>query len=592
MASDRLQLMLEAERRGILPPDKTAALTEARRRGLVQGNNGDLAQRLKRENPGEYDPESPEFQQKYGATSGMSGLDKFMAGAGKSVIDLGRGIKQAAVEGGEKLGILGDGHSYRLRAEADEVNALDAELMNTGAGMAGNVVGSVASLALPGAGIARGAQAMNLGRTAGIARAISAPSTIGQSIGSGAALGMLQPVGNDESRLMNTAIGGVGGGVGGAAAAGIGRVIRPTARPDATRELLSNEATQRGIPLGAGDLTGSKPIQILESVLANTPGSASREAALSQAKQVAYNRSVAEAMGEQGVERITPDVLRAARKRLGDEFNRMSAGRTVRLGNELLDAIVDVDTATAPVRGVLDTGRVDELVENMLNLASRGQVTGDVAQQIRTAVTNEVNDAARQGNTALANALRRMRDGIDDSIRGGLSQDEQAAWDVARQQWGNMRTVERAMSTNANATSGDITGDALLGALKQSGTQLSRQENELKTLGQIGRTFVKPQVPDSGTAQRTMITNMLATGGAGAIGGGALGADPLQSGAAGAALPLAAMVAQPALRSQLMSRYLSEGLAPNVDPRTLRLAQALRSLSAPGGASLLLQEGQ
>jgi hypothetical protein len=35
--ADRLQLMVEAERRGILPPDKVALLAEARRRGLVNG---------------------------------------------------------------------------------------------------------------------------------------------------------------------------------------------------------------------------------------------------------------------------------------------------------------------------------------------------------------------------------------------------------------------------------------------------------------------------------------------------------------------------------------------------------------------------
>lgn len=35
--TDRIALMLEAERRGILPPDKAALLAEARRRGLVPG---------------------------------------------------------------------------------------------------------------------------------------------------------------------------------------------------------------------------------------------------------------------------------------------------------------------------------------------------------------------------------------------------------------------------------------------------------------------------------------------------------------------------------------------------------------------------
>lgn len=534
---------------------------------------------LKAQNPGEYDPQSPEWKAKYGALSGSSGFDNFMAGAGKSVVDMGRGIKQ-----------LVTGTSDESRREQDEIEKRDTELMSSGAGIAGNIAGAVATTALPGAALGRGAQAINLGRTAAVARAIGAPSTVAQSVGSGAALGALQPLGSGDDRTMNMAIGGVGGGVGGAAAAGVGRVIRPVAKPAAARVALTQEAAKRGIPLTVGDTTGSKPVQILESVLANTPGSAGREAAIGEAKRTAYNRAVAEVMGEQGVERLTPDVLKAARTRIGGEFNRLSAGRSVQLGNNLLNAIVDVDTATAPVRGVLDTAKVDGLIENMLNLASKGQVTGDVAQQIRSAITTEANDAARQGNTALAHALKKMRQGVDDSIRGGLSQDEQAAWDVARSQWGSMRTIDRAMSTNANATSGDISGDALLGALKQNGTQLSRQDNELKTLGQVGRTFVKPQVPDSGTAQRSMIAQMLATGGAGVLGGTALGADPMQAGAAGAALPVAAMLAQPALRSKLMGQYLTKGLAPNANPKLAALAQRLKQLSGPASAAALLEQ--
>lgn len=554
---------------------------------------------LKAQNPGEYDPESPEFKAKYGATSGMSGMDKFMAGAGKAVVDMGRGVKQLGVDIGEKTGLIGPDMeslvtgqrlSDRLRTQQDETNRLDADLMSTGAGLAGNIAGNVAATALPGAAIGRGAQALNLGRTAAVARAISAPKTIAQSIGSGAAMGALQPLATGDDRVMNTALGGVGGGVGGAVASGIGRVIRPVSKADPARAALSAEAKARGIPLTVGDETGSKPVQVLESVLANTPGSAGKEAALTRLKQDAYNRAVAELMGEQGVTSLTPDILRQARQRIGGEFDRLSAGRTVQLGNQLLNSIVDVDTATAPVRGVLDTARVDGLIENMLNLASKGQVTGEVAQQIRSAVTTEANDAARQGNTALAQALKKMRQGIDDSIRGGLSQDEQAAWDVARGQWGNMRTIERAMSTNANSTSGDMTGDALLGALKQSGTQLSRQSNDAKTLGQIGRQFVRPQVPDSGTAQRSMVNQMLITGGAGVLGGGAVGADPVQTGAAGASLPLAAMLVQPALRSRVIGQYLTKGLAPNADPKLVALARRLQGLSGPSAAAALLEQ--
>lgn len=586
--ADKLALMAEAERRGILPPPQVAMLNEARKRGLIP--SGESPVQEEKNDPTEADslPVRIPFTDIGFDIPASKGVANLAAGAGKAVVGAGTGLKQLAMEAGNKLGMVDDSTVAGLRANQDEVNKRDKPLMDTGAGLAGNIAGNVATVALPGAGLARGAQAVNAVRLANAARAISAPSSILESIASGAAIGAAAPVGTDEDRAMNVGLGAVGGGLGGGASSLLSRVVRPTAVPDAARRGLIADAQLRDIPLQVGDLTGSKPIQVLESVLSNTPGASGREQALRQTKQTAYNRAVGEAMGEQGVERLTPDVLRTVRTRLGGEFDRLSAGRTVTLGNDLLNALVDVDTATAPLRGILDTAEIDRLLNHTLDLASRGQVQGEVAQTIRSELSTASNDAMKRGETRLGNALRRVRNGIDDSIRGGLTPDEQAAWDVARNHWGNMRSVERAMSQNSNAASGDITGDSILNALKSSGTALGRQDNEMKTLGAVGRQFVKPQIPDSGTAQRTMIQNMLMAGGAGALGGGAAGVDPMQTGAAGAALPVAAMLAQPALRSQLMTRYLSQGLAPNASPQMLQLARALRGISGPAASSALL----
>lgn len=130
---------------------------------------------LKGAQPEEYDPESPEYQAKYGATSGMAGWEKFAAGAGKAVTDIGRGLGQFA-------GLVS-------REDVDASRAQDAPLMRSGAGLAGNIVGNVAAFfptaLIPGANTIAGAGAI------------------------GAATGLLQPVGTQDSRLKNAALGGV-----------------------------------------------------------------------------------------------------------------------------------------------------------------------------------------------------------------------------------------------------------------------------------------------------------------------------------------------------------------------------------------------
>lgn len=110
-------------------------------------------------------------------TIGMSGLDKFRAGVGKGMADTVRGI-------GQLVGAVS-------QEDIDESRRLDAPLNDTGAGLAGNVVGNIAlalpTVAIPGAATLRGAALI------------------------GAAQGAAQPVSGDESRLANAALGGAAG---------------------------------------------------------------------------------------------------------------------------------------------------------------------------------------------------------------------------------------------------------------------------------------------------------------------------------------------------------------------------------------------
>lgn len=84
--------------------------------------------------------------QRVDPTEGMSGLEKFRAGMGKSFADIGRTGKRIA-------NMVGIG-SYDQTAAA-EAARLDKALTDTGAGMAGKVVGDIALTALPGLGAQR-----------------------------------------------------------------------------------------------------------------------------------------------------------------------------------------------------------------------------------------------------------------------------------------------------------------------------------------------------------------------------------------------------------------------------------------------------
>lgn len=109
----------------------------------------------------------------------MGSFERGRAGFGKAFTDIGQGISQ--MFGGAS------------REEVDTEKRLAGPLMDTTAGTVGNVLGNVAAAAptvlIPGA------------------------NTIGGGAVVGSLLGAMQPVGSQDSRLMNTGLGGLGGAI-------------------------------------------------------------------------------------------------------------------------------------------------------------------------------------------------------------------------------------------------------------------------------------------------------------------------------------------------------------------------------------------
>jgi hypothetical protein len=153
----------------------------------------------------------------YDPTAGMSSGEQFAAAYGGVLPKMARGVAQTATEVareaqrlpraaqgipfvGPALGAIRDVANLagvddqmiaEQRAATDEARRLDAPLMETGAGKAGNVAGSVA-LAVPSAFVP------------------GANTYLGSAI-LGGLYGLVEPVGAEDSRTRNTAIGGASG---------------------------------------------------------------------------------------------------------------------------------------------------------------------------------------------------------------------------------------------------------------------------------------------------------------------------------------------------------------------------------------------
>lgn len=111
-------------------------------------------------------------------TEGMSGLEKFRAGMGKAMVDTARGA-------GQLLGLVS-------REDVEESRKRDRALMDTGAGLAGNIVGNVAPMVAA-------------------APLMPAAATIRGGAAVGSLMGLLQPSASTGETVGNTVIGGVAG---------------------------------------------------------------------------------------------------------------------------------------------------------------------------------------------------------------------------------------------------------------------------------------------------------------------------------------------------------------------------------------------
>jgi hypothetical protein len=551
-------------------------------------------EQLKKENPGEYDPQSKEYQAKYGATTGMTGTQKFLAGAGKSVADLGRGIKQIGAEVGNRVGLVDDETVADIQGDIDESRQLDTELMDTGAGVAGNIAGTVATIALPAGAVARGAQAANLARTATAARTLVNPTTLKAAAAAGATQGALQPVASDGSRVSNAALGAAGGVAGTAVAKMAGRVAQPIKNaltPAVSRAVQTLEAA--GVPLDLAQRTGSRFAQRMKNMLQDNPTTAGNLAVQRETQQRAYNRAILNLIGE-NADAATPDVMGRAQTRLGQVFDDIAERNPIKYDRPLEVQLAAIEKAARDELDDAQFGVVRRQLDNILQKATDGvdQIDGKAYQSIKTSLDRlSLGQDQSKGHYA-----RVIREALDDSLQRSASAEDVAALKVARAQYRRMKQIESAVSTDEG---GHISAAKLANSLgtKRNAAQskYGKGDQSLVSLAKAGKEILPEPTPNSGTPARLLA--QLALPGALGIAGGLTSDDPMTGVKLAAATYLIPKLASGAVRPGPITNYLAAGMgnpwvrAALNSPQTNQVAGALTK-QAPAAAALALSAPQ
>ena len=365
-----------------------------------------------------------------------------------------------------------------------------------------------------------------------------------------------------------------------AGVAAAGRLVRPvqsSLTPEAAS--LAQSAAREGIPLTPAQQTGSRPLQTMEAVFERLPLTSRTQGEIIGGQQVAFNRAALRRAGIDA-DRASPEVIDAAFNRLGAEFERLSASTTVSLDPEFMRDMGRVVTRYGEKLSSTQRPAFASYVRDIM--AANGQLPGATYQMARSDMTRQAR-AVSGNDPFFANALRGLRDALDDAAGRSIPAADQEAWNTARRQYANLQVITKAATgAGQGGAVGDISAANLRGALVTGDRRgYARGNGDLNELARIGQQFIRPQVPNSGTPERLAMTSLLTGGGLGGAGGMAMGANPLAGAAIGLGSVAAPRAAQAVYNIPAVQRYLANAAgrpAPGVN------RNALMSILANQGA--------
>ena len=423
----------------------------------IEGPAGATAEQLGKVIMSAKKPAAP--AETYDPTEGMSTFDKFAAGAGKAMIDVGRGV-------GQMVGLVS-------RDDVAESRKRDAALMNTGAGAAGNFAGNVALLAptamIPGAATVPGAAII------------------------GGVTGAVQPSTSTNETLTNIALGGAGGAAGQVVANKLPGIVTnwsQSAKQKAAEQGAANAqkfaAAQQGNKLGYVIPPADMNPGMVSEAVSGLSGKIKTAQVASQRNQSVTDKLARKALGLADDAELTPDVLNGVRKQAAAAYDNVKGLGVVQADKPFLDAL-DQIAATQQGAGRSFPGLQNNgVVDLVASLKKQSFDAGDAVDA--TKVLREMADKAyRGGDTALGKAAKYASDALEGVLERNLqaSGNQQALQQFreARQLIAKTYAVQKAL----NPETGSVNAQVLAKELGK-GRPLS---GELKDVAKVATAFPK-----------------------------------------------------------------------------------------------------
>lgn len=374
----------------------------------------------------------------------------------------------------------------------------------------------------------------------------------GGAITGGATAGLVNP----EDAGLGAMIGGAMPGA--AMAAGkVGQAIGRQLKPSAEVAPLARRAMEMGAPLGVADVAEGKFTKAVRSVLNDAPMTGGIGAAQNEAKQKWFNRAVGEVF-DAADDKLTPEVLDAAKKKMGTEFDRIWGSNNLIVDDKLM-ASLGKTRANAMMLPKGERARIVSMLDDLegqIAQAPDGSIVipGDVANRYQSTIRK----TAESAQSFLKDELTRLRGDMLSAFNRSVSPEDAAALALNQKKYKAFKTVEPLLAKGEAGVAGREAGDvpaALLPNAVMSSYKSNVAGSPLAELSRIGSKFLVDRTPQTGGSARAMIQNS-------AI-GGALGAGMLTNPALALPVIPLGMGLNKALGSPALARSLIDAqMAP------------------------------
>lgn len=490
---------------------------------------------LKREAAG--DPEAIDImrQARQYQVEQMGTGERILAGAGAGFEQLGMGLKQGALNVGEKIGLVSPETSARYRTQVDIERARQEPLLNTDAGSFGKLIPDVA-LSIP---LFRAGQAALAPKGAGALRTnVVAPATTGAGY-----TYFTQPVGTGESKTGQVALGAGLSAAGQLGGAGVSKAYGGRSAAVQADTVLRDQlaaAERAGITLLPRDVINTPFFNKLDAVLSNLPFSGAGKAAAR--RQAEINLAAGKPIGVttpyirpgQGLEAET---ARSAAGRAYDDFWK---GKGISLD---LNDFFSLNAAKAAINKTpigRDQGRLaSQQLDYISQIATERPLTGAEYQYIRSELKALSSDSASKPYADIALAQ------LDRMAKKSLSRQELKQLRQLDRRYADVKRVQSVIDASGNVSPGKLSS-IVQGTM---GKKPKPASAEMRNLALAGPALANPVPQGIGTAEKLVTYgSTLGIGGLGIL-------SPLTATGAAGGLALNRAIRQP-----IVAQYLKGGV--------------------------------